>query len=315
MTLTQIEYILAISENGSFVEAAKKSCVTQPALTTQVKNLEEELGVMIFDRTKKPIRPTIIGKRIIEQAKNVIIEARKMRDLVQEYQKIEKGDLSIGVIPTVSPYLVPLFVNKFKDNNEGVNISIQEDTTEKIIRKLKNGKIDVGIISTPITTTGIVSIPIYYEKFYAYVSRDSEGYSIPEIKISELSIEDVWLLKEGNCFRDQVINICSGDKITRFKDNFRFQSHSIQSLKRIVDVSNGITLIPEMSILDVRGNNRDMVKALSGEQPMREISLVVTRQFLKRRIIDRLLYCIQDSLPKNIKENVGENIVDPQIIF
>jgi LysR family hydrogen peroxide-inducible transcriptional activator len=313
MTLTQIEYVLAIAEFGSFVEAAKKRYVTQPALTTQVKNLEEELGVMIFDRTKKPIIPTTIGNQIIEQAKEVVSQSRKLHDLVGEYQKVEKGDISIGVIPTISTYLVPLFINNFSEDNKDVSISVQEEITEEIIRKLKNGQLDVGIIATPIETTGITNIPLYYEKFYGYVSRSNSDYHKKAINISELNIDDIWLLKEGNCFRDQVMNICKQSKKQIFRDNFRFESHSIESLKRIVEVKNGMTLIPELSLATISPKNMDMVKEIEGVTPVREISLVVTRQFLKRRIIDRLMYSIQACLPQELKTDHGHPIVDTSV--
>ncbi len=307
MTLTQIEYVLAIAEEGSFVDAAKKRFVTQPALTTQVKNLEEELGVMIFDRTKKPIVPTLIGSQIIEQAKEVINQSRKLPDLVREYQQVEKGDISIGIIPTISPYLVPLFINNFSEDNEKINIAVQEEITEEIIHKLKNGQLDAGIIATPVDTTGIVTIPLYYEKFFAYVSRSNPEYMNQSVNISELNVDDIWLLKEGNCFRNQVINICKKSKNQSFRDHFRFESHSIESLKRIVEVKNGMTLIPELSLPGISSKNMDMVKTIEGATPIREISIVVTRQFLKRRIIDRLGYAIQASLPKEIsREHKGE---------
>ena len=313
MTLTQIEYVLAIAEHGSFVEAAKKRYVTQPALTTQVKNLEEELGVMIFDRTKKPIIPTTIGEQIIEQAKEVANQSRKLHDLVGEYQRVEKGDLSIGVIPTISPYLVPLFINNFSENNKEVNVSVTEEITEEIIHKLKNGQLDVGIIATPIETTGIVHIPLYYEKFYGYVSRSNTDYHKSDINIGELDINDIWLLKEGNCFRDQVMNICKQSKKQLFRENFRFESHSIESLKRIVEAKNGMTLIPELSLATISSKNMDMVKEITGTVPIREVSLVVTRQFLKRRMIDRLMYSIQDSLPEELKSDNGNKIISTSV--
>ncbi|MFT4752540.1 MAG: LysR family hydrogen peroxide-inducible transcriptional activator [Salibacteraceae bacterium] len=313
MTLTQIEYVLAIAEHGSFVEAARKRYVTQPALTTQVKNLEEELGVMIFDRTKKPIIPTTIGMQIIEQAKEVSNQSRKLHDLVGEYQKVEKGDLSIGIIPTISPYLVPLFINNFSENNKEVNISVAEEITEQIVHKLKNGQLDVGIIATPIESTGIVTIPLYYEKFYGYVSRSNSDYHKSDINIGDLDINDLWLLKEGNCFRDQVMNICKQSKKQVFRDHFRFESHSIESLKRIVEAKDGMTLIPELSLATISPKNMDMVKEISGVIPVREVSLVVTRQFLKRRMIDRLMYSIQDCLPEVMKVDNGNNIISTSV--
>lgn len=300
MTIVQLEYIIAIAENGSFVEAANKCFVTQPALTTQVKNLEKELDVTIFDRTRKPIIPTEIGNQIIDQAREVLMQVKKIPDLVTEYNTDVKGDLTLGIIPTVAPYLIPKFINKYNEYWKSVNLNVVEEITEEIIFKLKNGEMDVGIIATPVDVKGVISFPLYYEKFYAYVSPNNPKYYKETLGEDDLNLSDLWLLKEGNCFRNQVINVCQRSIEEEFHNHFRYESHNIESLKRIVEVKEGMTLIPEMAAEFIPKNKKDMIKKIPSINPYREISLVVSRQFLKKRMIDSLRETIIEEMPKEM---------------
>ena len=313
MTLVQLEYILAIAENGSFVEAAAKCFVTQPALTTQVKNLEKELDVIIFDRTRKPIIPTEIGKQIIDQAQEILMQAKKIPDLVTEFNTVVKGDLRLGIIPTVAPYLIPKFINKYNEIWKEVNLNVIEEITEVIISKLKRGEMDVGIIATPIDTKGILSFPLYYEKFYGYVSPNSEKFFKEKLTSDDLDLTDLWLLKEGNCFRDQVINVCQRTVEDEFHNHFRYESHNIESLKRIVEVKDGMTLIPQLAAEHISKDKKDMLKEISDIEPYREISLVVSRQFLKKRIIDSLRETIIDQLPEEMKASPKGIIIETDV--
>ena len=313
MTLIQLEYILAIAQHGSFVEAANHCNVTQPALTTQVKNLEKELDMVIFDRTRKPIVPTEVGFQIIEQAQEVVAQFKKIPDIVGEFNAEIKGDLSIGIIPTVSPYLIPYFIGKFAEYRPQVNLNVKEVITEDIIHKLKTGALDAGIIATPVDTKGIIAIPLYYEKFYGYVSKNHFNFFKENIKAKDLKLEELWLLKEGNCFRDQIINICSRKQEEEFHNNFRYESHSIESLKRIVEVTDGMTLIPELAADIVPKDKQEMIKEISDLQPTREISLVVSRQFLKKRLIDGIKEAILDSIPEHMLQNKNGKIIDTNI--
>ncbi|HBH07269.1 MAG TPA: DNA-binding transcriptional regulator OxyR [Flavobacteriales bacterium] len=314
MTITQMQYIIAIAEHGSFVEASKHCFVTQPALTSQVKNLEDELDVILFDRTKKPVSPTPIGQRIIDQAHEVLMQVRKIPDTIREYKKEVSGDLKLGIIPTISPYLIPLFINYYNETHDDVHISIEEEITEEIITKLKKGEIDAGIIATPIESSGLEFIPMYYEKFYGYVSRSHPLYFHSSINKKDLEEEDIWLLKEGNCFRNQVINICNQNSTPRFRNNFRFESHSIESLKRIVEVREGLTLIPQLSLPLIKKENTDMVKEIKGIEAYREVSLVVTRQFLKRGLIMRLKQSIEENLPETILKEKGGLVIQTNVV-
>lgn len=313
MTLTQLEYIVSIADSGSFVEAANKCFVTQPALTTQVKNLERELDVIIFDRTRKPIIPTEIGLTIIEQARQIVSEARKLPDLVSEFNNEVKGDLSFGIIPTISPYLVPLFINSFNKTHTDINLHVREEITEEIVHKLKNGELDAGILATPIDVKGLTIIPLYYERFYVYVSPDHPAYYKDKLSSKDLNANELWLLKEGNCFRNQVINICSDRFEPEFIDHFRYESHSIESLKRIVEVRKGMTLIPELALGDLPKSKREMVKEIEDINPYREVSLVVTKPFLKRRFIEKLKYVLLENIPAEMRIQPKGILVDTHV--
>lgn len=315
MTLIQLEYILAIYDCGSFVEAAQKSNVTQPALTTQVKNLEKELDVVIFDRTKKPIAATAIGEQIIEQARDLVKLSKNIPDLVNVYNDVEKGDLTLGIIPTIAPYLVPLFVNSYNDLYKEVNLNVKEEITENVLAKLKTGELDAGIIATPVDAKGVVSYPLYYEQFFAFVSPLHPFYYKSEIEVEDINTTDIWLLSEGNCFRNQVINICDYELQKQFKGSFRYESNSIESLKMILDVKPGMTLLPELATLNVRESKREMIKPIAGNTVLREVSLVVSRDFLKRKLLRNLKDCIQDALPKQISLTPIGEVIDPNVHF
>jgi len=212
MTKTQLEYIVAVDNYKSFIRASEKMFVTQPTLSMQIKKLEEELGTTLFDRSKAPVATTEIGQKIIEQARNVISESNRIYDIISEELDQITGKFRLAVIPTIAPFLLPLFLESFVKNNKGLELTIEELQTEEIISGLKKDEIDAGIAATPLSNKEITESPIYYEPFYAYISPKHPLFRKEKISSKELNVDDIWLLKEGHCFRDQVINICSQNK-------------------------------------------------------------------------------------------------------
>ena len=208
MTITQLEYIIAVDTYKNFAEAARHCFVTQPTLSMQIKKIEEELDVLIFDRSKKPVLTTEIGMQIINQARITVQEAYRIKEVIQLQKDEIKGELKIGIIPTLSPYLLPLFVTKFMQKYPEVNLIVEELLSENIIDKLNNDILDVGILVTPINKSSILEIPLFYETFSVYMSTTHPLSEKSNIDFSELDINEMWLLKEGHCFRSQVINIC-----------------------------------------------------------------------------------------------------------
>ncbi len=310
MTLQQLQYIVTLNDERNFVSAAEKCFVTQPALTTQVKKLENELGVIIFDRSKKPLIATEIGLQIIDQAKYILLQSKKIPDLIEEYQGNLKGNLHIGVLPTIGLYLLPKFINSFIDKYPYTNMHVSESTTDSIITQLYNGNIDVGIIATPVEYKNILTVPVYYEEMYTYMSKQHPLIMKDKISSSDLLSKDLWLLSSGHCFRNQIISICRGDQKTS-QHNFTYESSSIEALKQIVSLKKGVTIIPELSLKDSKKSELKQVKKFVDITPIREISLVVNRAFLKKRLIDNLKKEIQLSLPKHMLQVSGRDIVNP----
>ncbi len=306
MNIQQIEYLLALDKYRNFSVAAEKIYITQPALTIQIKNLETELGVEIFDRNKKPIIPTEIGKEIIEHARVLLKDTQKLKDIVSEFKADISGDLTIGIIPTVAPYIVPKFVNNFMAKYPEVNLIFSEVISEDILTKLKDGSLDAGILVTPFPMENTIVLPLYYEKFFTYVSKEHPSIKKKTIETSELELDDLWLLEEGNCFRNQIINICTKGIEYNKEGKFKYESLSIDSLMKIVDSSKGITVIPEFAKELLDKEKVKMVKPFSDYNPIREVSLVIERTFLKRTLIEKLHEVIKDSVPPKMLVADGE---------
>lgn len=306
MNLQQLEYLLELNKQRNYKSAADKLFITQPALTIQIKNLEEDLGVKIFDRTKKPIIPTEIGVELIEQSRIIIKEISRLKDIVSQSQKQLKGNLRIGIIPTVAPYLVPFFINKFTKNYSEIKLEIKEIVTEDIISALKERELDAGIIVTPFDVQGMKTFPLFYEDLFAYTSQNHTLYKKKKISSYEISLDDVWLLKEGNCFRNQVINICSAKMRKNSSKDFYYESHSIDALMKIVDTREGMTIIPELALGNLSKEKNPMVKPFDDFYPQREVSLIVQRNHLKKNMIDAFKSLIEQSIPQKMLKQKGE---------
>ena len=268
----------------------------------QINKLEENLGVKIFDRSRHPVVPTELGSVLLEQARKVVNEARKMEELIEDQKSEIAGDLRIGIIPTIALYLIPLFATNFMKNYPAINIRVEELLTAATLQKVKDESIDVGIVVGPIDDPAIREVPIYYEKFlaYAHQTKFEEGEIIAG---DDLESVELWLLNEGHCFREQVRNIC---KNRNFDNILNYQSGSLEALKRMVDKQGGLTLLPELATFDLSDIDKTKLHAFKKPTPFREISLVMKRDFLKRRLIESLQKEIIFSLPEVMK-NRDEN--------
>lgn len=310
ISLVQLEYVLALQSQGSFVAAAAHCHVTQPTLSMQLKKLEEELGVLIFDRSKQPLMPTYLGSRIIEQAREALSQVEKIGEIINESKGVVKGELNIGIIPTLSPYLLPLFVGEFLRKYPGVQLSIQDLKTEEILSRIKKDQLDVGILVTPTQDAAVTESPVFYEEFYVYVdaglaAQVQENY----IEIDQLLDNKLWLLEEGNCFRNQTFNLCNIDQV-KYKDiHFRYESGNLQTLMKMVDFEGGATLIPQLAADDLSEERKERLRFISRSHPVREVSTVYSRKFGKLDLIRRLQEEIRASLPSEILNNAAENVV------
>jgi len=299
-SLTQLEYVLSVYKFGHFAKAAEACNVTQPTLSMQISKLEEELGVVIFDRSKKPILLTEVGKKLIEQIQTVLYEARKIESIVQEDKEGDKtGELILGVIPTVAPYLLPKLLPVLEKKFPSIDLKIMEMQTQSIIDALETDEIDVGVLAIPIEKPKFHEKILYYEPFYVLCQKNHEYAHSKKLKYNALKLDDVWLLEEGHCLRNQVLDICSTRKAKNVRKRYQFESGSLETLKNLVDRYGGYTLLPYLATENVGSGS----KIIQFERPIpaREIGLVHRREHYKSDLIDALGEAILESIPDELR--------------
>ncbi|WP_367864928.1 hydrogen peroxide-inducible genes activator [Pedobacter sp. WC2423] len=308
MTLVQLEYIVAVDTYRSFVGAAEKCFVTQPTLSMQVQKLEEMLNVKIFDRSKQPVIPTEIGSQIIEQARLILQESQKIKEIISSQQQDIVGELKVGIIPTVAPYLLPQVIASMMEKYPELKLLIWEYTTEDIIHHLKTGVLDCGILATPLGDNSITEIPMYYENFVTYISKNSKLFKKKNIDANDLEDENIWLLNEGHCMRSQVLNICRFTKDNRLQ-GLTYNTGSVETLIRMVDMNNGATLLPELALAELTPKQLSKVRTFKSPEPVREISLVTHKNYIKKRMLSALKEEILAVIPKAMKQKKKKDIV------
>lgn len=287
MTITQLQYVLAVAEHKNFTLAAEKCFVTQPTLSMQIQKVEEELKIQIFDRSKKPIQLTDIGQKIVNQAKNIVNEADRMQDIVEQQKGFIGGEFRLGIIPTIMPTLLPMFLNNFIKKFPKVKLIIEELNTDEIIIKLKNGNLDAAIAATPLTEEKLKEIVLYYEPFVAYIPEKHRIADKKEIEVSDLNLDEILLLQDGHCFRDGILNLCKNQDIIS-ANNFQIQSGSFETLIKLADEGLGLTLLPYLHTLDLNEKDKLKLKHFTDPKPAREVSLIFPKTELKIQIIDAL---------------------------
>ena len=308
MTLTQLEYIVALDTHRHFVLASEKCFVTQPTLSMQIQKLEEELGVKIFDRTKQPVIPTEIGASIIAQARIVLRDAGLIRQLISEQKDSMSGEIRIGIIPTIAPYLLPPLFKNIREKYPQVNLVVREIITEEIVQELKNNRLDCGIVVTPLKDSSIKEDVLFYEELFVYVSKNNALYDKKYVLPNEIDPNQLWLLEEGHCFRSQILNLCELQKFSGL--NFRYETGNIETLKRMVDKSDGITILPELAVMEFTKPQMKFVKQLKEPRPAREVSLVIHRDHLKTKLIQTLKDEILAIVPKPMQKLNRKKVVD-----
>jgi LysR family transcriptional regulator, hydrogen peroxide-inducible genes activator len=308
MTLTQLEYIVALDTWRHFVSASEKCFVTQPTLSMQIQKLEEELGVKIFDRTKQPVIPTEMGMGIIAQARVVLREAGMIREMISEQKDTMTGEIRIGIIPTLAPYVLPPLFKNIREKYPQVNLVIKETITEEIILELKNNRLDCGIVVTPLKDSSIKEDILFYEELYVYVSRKNALHDKKYVLPTDIDPSQLWLLEEGHCFRSQILNLCELRKYSNL--HFRYETGNIETLKRMVDKSDGITILPELAVMEFTKAEMNHVKRLKEPSPAREVSLVTHRDHLKTKLIKTLKEEILTIVPKPMQKLNRKKVVE-----
>lgn len=309
MTFTQLEYVIAVDTYRHFAKAAIASYVTQPTLSMQLQKLEEELGIRIFDRSKQPVVPTVVGTEVVAYAKKIIEERNNLSDFLQLKKGVLAGELKVAIIPTLAPYLLPLFIPSFTKKHPLIKLIINEMTTETIISRLKEGRVDTGILVTPLNETGIRETVLFYEEMVAYISPKNAAYKKTYVLPTDIDPNKLWLLEEGHCFRTQIANLCQLRKASAEGSHFDYEAGSLETLRRLVELNDGITILPELAIRELSLKQKKLVRHFKKPTPMREVSIITHRDYLKKRMIEALKKEIIDALPEKLVKNKSQNIV------
>jgi LysR family transcriptional regulator, hydrogen peroxide-inducible genes activator len=297
MNLQQLEYILAVDTHKHFSAAANKCHVTQPTLSMMIQKLEDELDVKIFDRTKQPVQTTIIGQAVIEQARMILGEVANLKNTVAQQKGTLTGELRIGIIPTIAPYLLPLFLTGFLKKHSGLKLKISELTTDQIIEKLSTQVIDAGILATPLKIPSIKELPLFYEQFLVYASQNQKLMKKKYLLADDIDVNQLWLLEEGHCLRSQVVNLCELKRKESLLQNLDYEAGSIETLKKMVDMNSGITILPELALRDLSKKQLKNIRYFKSPAPVREVSIVTYRYFVKSHLIDALKKEILSVIP------------------
>ena len=302
-SIQQLTYLVAIDRYRSFSKAAEHCYVTQPTLSMQIKKLENDLGLPLLDRSKQPLKFTQIGELIVEQAREALSELKVIDDIIDRSKGKVAGELRVGIIPTIAPYLMPIFLGDFLRKYPEVELVVTEFKTDEIVERLNNESIDVGILATPLKIASIVEKPLFYEKLLAYADDELSSTKGNRIELDKMLSKKLWILSEGNCFRNQTFNLCSLNQ-TKYKNlEFNYESGSIETLMRLVDKEGGSTIIPELALDVITEEQIDRVKFIGSTNPLREISTITRRKGLKESMINAMRDSIVKSLPKSVLDN------------
>ena len=302
MNLQQLDYIIAVDALRHFARAAEKTFVTQPTLSMMVQKLESELGIQIFDRSKQPIVPTRDGEQIIARAKQIMADVSHLKEFARQQKHEISGELKLAVIPTLAPYLLPLFLKSFAQRYSKLKISIREWVTDEIIDSLKNGDLDIGLLATPLKDPKLSEHPVFYEEFFAYVAESENMSKKKYLLPKDIDLSRLWLLEEGHCLRNQVLDLCELKKKDIESDRLHYETGSIETLKNLVDHHHGITILPHLATLDLNKKQKEKIREFGHPKPVREISLVVNKNFHRTSLLNALHAEIEGSLPSSYRE-------------
>ena len=302
MNIQQLEYIIAVDNFRHFVRAAEACSVTQPTLSMMIQKLEDELEVKIFDRFKHPVEPTSIGESIIKQAKTLLKQFDLLKEIASNEQSTVKGSFRLGIIPTIASYLVPVLLQKYRNDCQGIELTLKESTTNNMINEILTGKLDGGILAGPLNNPELSEIPMYYEKFYAYVSPSDKAYADKEIDLDSIDVDRIWLLENEHCLRKQIEYLCRLKEKKAGEPGLRYESGSIETLIHVVDYNSGITIIPEMHAIGLDEDKQDNLRSLKNRIAVREVNFATSGNYVRKAMLDVILNIIRSSVPKAMQD-------------
>jgi len=292
MTLQQLEYIVAIEEYGHFGKAAEACGITQPTLSLMVKKLEEELDVTLFDRDRHPVRPTEMGAKVIHKARGILFSAGQLSEMTRSEKQLATGDLRLAMISTVAPVLISGMVSYLQKNHSGVNPIFQEMLTENIIFHLKRAELDMGIVTSPVSDPELLEIPLYSEKFVAYVSPDSPLYSLPEIDFYDRPDTKIWIINNG--IRSVDFNWIRGGRLSYER---MFEGGRVSVLINLVNSLGGVTIIPESQVGLILYSMHAHIKPIVRPDSKRTISLVMRRDYYHETMMNIVVDAVKSVIP------------------
>lgn len=298
MTLQQLEYILAVNQFRHFAKAAKYCRVTQPTLSAMIQKLEEELDTRIFDRSQQPVCPTPVGIHIIEQAQNILVQANRIKNIIEEEKHSLTGTFKLGILPTVAPYLLPRFFPQLMKKYPDLDIRVVEMKTNDIKKALQTGEIDAGIVASLAGMEELQQTPLFYEQFFAYVSREDALFNNEVIRTSDLNGEQLWLLDEGHCFRDQLVRFCQMKSARA--SQLAYHLGSMETFMRMVESGKGVTFIPELAVLQLGDAQKELVRSFAIPCPTRQVVLLTNKNFIRHTLLEVLVKEIKLSVPKEM---------------
>ena len=298
MTLQQLEYILAVNQFRHFAKAAEYCRVTQPTLSAMIQKLEEELDTRIFDRSQQPVCPTPVGIHIIEQAQNILVLANRIKNIIEEEKHSLTGTFKLGILPTVAPYLLPRFFPQLMKKYPDLDIRVVEMKTNDIKKALQTGEIDAGIVASLAGMEELQQTPLFYEQFFAYVSREDALFNNEVIRTSDLNGEQLWLLDEGHCFRDQLVRFCQMKSARA--SQLAYHLGSMETFMRMVESGKGVTFIPELAVLQLGDAQKELVRSFAIPCPTRQVVLLTNKNFIRHTLLEVLVKEIKLSVPKEM---------------
>jgi len=301
-TLTQLQYIVTVEKLRHFGKAALACNVSQPSLSQQIQKVEDEMGLTIFDRLKKPVLPTEKGRLFIEQAKVILKESQKLTELAKQQGAEVSGDFRLGIIPTLAPYLLPLMIEPFSKAYPRVNLRVDELKTETIVEQIRNDTLDGAILATPLHEPGLKETVLFYEPFYLFVSSEHPLAAKKKIGEDDLDGSEMWLLQDGHCLRNQVVRVCSIKNEKGVYKNIRFEGGNLETLRYLVKRTRGYTLIPQLFVDTLpESERRNHVREFAAPVPSREVSLVYRRDHWKADILSAVEKTVEANLPDKLK--------------
>jgi LysR family hydrogen peroxide-inducible transcriptional activator len=309
MTITQLEYALAVQKHGSFAAAARHCFVTQPTLSIQIQKLEEEFGIRIFQRSQNPVQSTPEGIIFLEHAASILQQARNLRQSMEKLRGEIRGELILGIIPTIAPYLLPLFLDDFLRRYPAISLKVREITTGEIVQGLHKGTLHAGILATPLGDALLTEIPLYYEELLGFIAPDNPLLEKEFLEPGDISCQRLWMLEEGHCMRSQILNLCAIATGNIQTWRFEYSSGSLETLRHLVMRYGGATIIPQLACLSMDEKQKSLLRKFINPSPVREIGLILHKEYADPAVTEALSSSIRQAVPATMHEMGGRQIL------